>query len=444
MAVSVDLRGHFSYLFLQATTHSRDVPTQPIKTRIILRGQEPATHHIVVLEIASVAIAALMPDRPIMAYPRLPEPSSAELTLNNFQDIPISAVGLKCRAILAMRLDVPQLLLGPSGHRDWRGLALLVGLSCDEVELLKEQGKSPTASLLEQWDARSGQHLATVGRLMQHLMCLERYDVLEDTRAELRQDIEFYRKKQSGGHSDVVQGPIDKSSMRTPIYDAFVCYTSEDWPFVEVLVDKLESLGLRLFLPKRDLKAGVLQYSTFYELMEKWCKKTIIVFSPDFLRSQECRVQQRFIESINIEQAQQKLIPVIIKQCALDGTIRMISKINLCDDTSKLAEWGWKKLIESVRCQGNSLFVSAPHSCILPAAPSSPAIPASLVVSSVPTPRKLATAVHTRTHTKDVQDVIPATSSTKSKPGWLRFFGRKKASSVSSDSSGFQSMASPE
>lgn len=382
-----------------------------------------------------------MPDRQIMAYPQLPVQETAELAPSNFQDIPVTAVGLKCRAILSMRLDVPQLLLGPSGHRDWRGLALLAGFSCDEVELLKEQGKSPTASLLDLWDARLG---STVGRLVQHLMCLERYDVLDDIGAELRQDIEFYRRKQSAGYTDVIQVPNVKSSVRTPIYDAFVCYTSEDWPFVEMLIDKLESLGLRLFLPKRDLKAGVLQYSTFYELMEKWCRKTIIVFSPDFLQSQECRVQQRFIESINIEQAQQKLIPVVIKQCQLDGTVRMISKINLCDNTSKLAEWGWKKLIESVRCEGNSLFVSAPHSCILPAAPSSLAIPPSLVVSTVPTPRKSPTAVQTRTHVKDAQDVIATTGSTKSKSGWLRIFGRKKASSVSSDSSGFQSMASPE
>lgn len=236
-----------------------------------------------------------------MAYPQLPEQETAKLTPNNFQDVPIAAVGLKCRAILAMRLDVPQLLLGPSGHRDWRGLALLAGFSCDEVELLKERGKSPTASLLDQWDARISQHVSTVGRLVQHLMCLERYDVLDDIEAELRQDIEFYRRKQSGGYSDVIHPPTVRTSTRTPIYDAFVCYTSEDWPFVEVLIDKLESLGLRLFLPKRDLKAGVLQYSTFYELMEKWCRKTIIVFSPDFLQSQECRVQQRFIESINIE-----------------------------------------------------------------------------------------------------------------------------------------------
>uniref|UniRef100_A0A224Z3K7 Myeloid differentiation primary response protein myd88 n=1 Tax=Rhipicephalus zambeziensis TaxID=60191 RepID=A0A224Z3K7_9ACAR len=366
-----------------------------------------------------------MPDRQIMAYPQLPEQETAELTPNNFQDVPIAIVGLKCRAILAMRLDVPQLLLGPSGHRDWRGLALLAGFSCDEVELLKERGKSPTASLLDQWDTSP---VATVGRLLQHLMCLERYDVLDDIEGELRQDIALYRRKQSGGHSGVIHPPTVRST-RTPIYDAFVCYTSEDWPFVEVLIDKLESLGLRLFLPNRDLKAGVLQYSTFYELMEKWCRKTIIVFSPEFLESQECRVQQTFIESINNEQAHQKLIPVIVKHCVLKGTIQMISKINLCDNTPKQAEWNWIKLIESVRCDEKSMFVSAPTPFT--------SIPPSLVL---PPGKKPLTDVPTKTPVKDENQF---TSSTK-KTIWRRIFPSKKTSSVSSDSSGFQSMASPE
>ncbi|KAL3258956.1 hypothetical protein MRX96_016622 [Rhipicephalus microplus] len=371
-----------------------------------------------------------MPDRQIMAYPQLPKQETAELTPNNFQDVPIAVVGLKCRAILAMRLDVPQLLLGPSGHRDWRGLALLAGFSCDEVELLKERGKSPTASLLDEWDARP---VATVSLLVQHLMCLERYDVLDDIEAELRQDIEFYRRKQSGGISDVIRPPTVRS-IRTPIYDAFVCYTSQDWPFVEVLIEKLESLGLRLFLPNRDLKAGVLQYSTFYELMEKWCRKTIIVFSPEFLESQECRVQQTFIESINNEQAQQKLIPVIVKQCVLKGTIRMISKINLCDNTSKQAEWNWIKLIESVRCDGSSLFVRT-------SATTTPLIPPSLVMSTAPPSRHEAgeSCAH-----EDACQRRERVYEFNKKSGGKFLPPRKKTSSMSSDSSGFQSMGSPE
>lgn len=387
-------------------------------------------------------IAALMPDRLIMAYPQLPVANPDAPTLDDdYSDIPISAVGLRCRSVLSMRLDVPQLLLGPLGHRDWRGLALLVGFSCDEVELLREQGKSPTSLLLDKWEERSGSQQPTVGQLVQHLESLERYDVLDDTRAELRKDVEFYRQRESSGPRDVIQELKSWSSVRRPIYDAFVCYTVEDWSFVRRLVERLEPLGLRLFLPNRDLKAGVLQYSTFYELMEKWCRKTIIVFSPNFLQSQECRVQQRFIESINIEQAQQKLIPVVIRQCKLDGMIKMMSKINLCDDSNVQPEWGWTKLIESVRSCGDSRFISAHSLCTRPAMPPTlrlpapPSRPASVQASSTDP-----AAVRARTYTGGAESAVP-----KSKTRWFsNIFGRKKASSVSNASSGYASMAIPE
>lgn len=346
--------------------------------------------------------------------------------------------------MLSMRLDVPQLLLGPLGHRDWRGLALLVGFSCDEVELLREQGKSPTSLLLDKWEERSSSQQPTVGQLVKHLESLERYDILDDTRAELRKDIEFYRQRESSGPQDVIQKLKSQSSIRRPIYDAFVCYTAEDWWFVRELIERLEPLGLRLFLPNRDLKAGVLQYSTFYELMEKWCKKTIIVFSPNFLQSQECRVQQRFIESINIERVQQKLIPVIIKQCKLDGMIKMMSKINLCDDYNVQIEWGWTKLIESVRSPEDSCFITqsscAQHSVrsqLRLIAP--PSLPASCQASST-----RPVGVRARTRTSD-KESVNASVVPKSKTKWFsNLFGRKKASSVSNASSGFASMAVPE
>ncbi|XP_077507398.1 myeloid differentiation primary response protein MyD88-like [Amblyomma americanum] len=365
-----------------------------------------------------VRITTLMADGPIMAYPRLTVQDTAELTPDSCQDVPLSAVGLKCRSILAMRLDVPQLLLGPSGHRDWRGLALLTGFSCDEVEVLREQGKSPTASLLDQWEMRSSQHTATVGRLVEHLMCLERYDVLGATETELR----------------------------NPIYDAFVCYTSKDWPTVDVLVDRLESLGFRLFLPKRDLKAGLFKYPAFYEVMEKWCRKTIIAFSPHFLQSEECRAQQRFSESIHIGQRKQKLIPVIIKPCELDGTTRMFSKISLCDDGK--AEWGWNKLVESIRCRCDSVFVSAPHSCILPVSPSSLSAPSSPVPPPHPSSHPSSSCVRVTALADSKDDEAVVTTTAVNKSGVFRrlgnLFGRKVANSVSTASSGFQSMASVE
>ncbi|KAK8756401.1 hypothetical protein V5799_000897 [Amblyomma americanum] len=138
------------------------------------------------------------------------------------------------------------------------------------------------------------------------------------------------------------------------------------------------------------------------------------------------------------EQRQQKLIPVIVKPCELDGITRMFSKISLYDDT--VAEWGWNKLIESIRSRSESLLVSGRHSSILPAAPYSPSVlPLSLVRSAVlPTNTS---AMQASTYSKD-DDTIVTTTAVKKSGRFRRLgnlFAPKKAGRVPTGSSRFQS-----
>lgn len=350
-------------------------------------------------------------------------------------DIPLAVIGLRSLAILSSRLDVTQILVGPHGYRDWRGLAALAGFDRDSVELMGQRGESPTEALIDAWVAQSRKERVTLHLLIQNLVLLERFDVIDDVMPHLDHDVKLFRNKHSGDLPDSISDPLLKLPEGCPVYDAYVCYTAEDFPFVQTLVEKLErpELGIRLFLPERDLCAGVLKYNTFFQLMEKWCKKTIIIFSPEFLKSHECRMQQKFIESIEIEQAQQKLIPVVIKPCALDGMIRMISKINLCETASALSHWSWNNLISSIKSSGNGSFVQrAPSLCALRLAPSPPEV-------------RAPSATRARTPVAAPKAVEVASHSHKGKAKWLSgIFSRKKNNSVSSASSGFQSMATPE
>lgn len=350
-------------------------------------------------------------------------------------DVPLAVIGLRTLAVLSSRLDVTQILVGPHGYRDWRGLAALAGFDRDSVELMGQRGESPTEALIDAWTAQSRKERVTLYLLIQNLEVLERFDVIDDVKPHLDQDVKLYRSKHSGDLPDAVPESLLKLPEGCPMYDAYVCYTAEDFPFVQTLLEKLErpELGIRLFLPERDLCAGVLKYNTFFQLMEKWCRKTIIIFSPDFLKSHECRMQQKFIESIEIEQAQQKLIPVIIKPCTLDGMIKMISKINLCETASALSHWSWNNLISSIKSSGNSSFVERPpSSCTLRLATSASEV-------------KPRSATRTRTPATAPEVVEIASTPHKSKTRWLSgIFSRKKSNSVSSASSGFQSMAMPE
>ncbi|XP_064459776.1 myeloid differentiation primary response protein MyD88-like [Ornithodoros turicata] len=329
-----------------------------------------------------------------------------------WEDASLAAVGLRCRAVLAQRLDVTQLLVGPYGHRDWRGVAALAGFDRDNIQLLEERDGSPTEAFLDAWGAFGRRKPGNVRLLLQHLELLERFDVIDDIWSLLVSDVESFTRRQNESPLE----PLLPSIEDGPVYDAYVCYTEEDRPFVKTLIQRLETpeLGIRLFVRERDLQAGVLKYTTFYQLMEKWCRKTIIVLSPEFRKSRECCMQQKFAETIEIQKASQKLIPVIYKPCTLDssdGLLNMISKINFCKP--ELQDWGWNTLICSIKSTGQSSFVGQ--------SPQLTSIKAPNVPEELPIPELC--------------------TSTKQKAKWYRgLFNRRRSSSTAS--SGFQSMAS--
>lgn len=343
---------------------------------------------------------------------------------DTWNDAPLAAMGLQCRAILASCLDVTQLLVGPHGHRDWRGIAALAGFDRGSVQILEERDSSPTEALLDAWGNFGRKNRGNVRLLLQHLEVLERFDIIDDIWSLLVRDVESFRQKQAEPLLETPTGGV--------VYDAYVCYTEEDWPFVETLIERLETpdLGIRLFIPRRDMSAGVLKYQTFYQIIERWCRKMIIVLSPEFLQSHECQMQQRFAENVEIQQAQQKLIPVIYKPCKLDGLgglIQMKTKINFCKPEPH--EWGWRTLTCSIKSSGQSSFVTVqqPTRPLLTSSAKSTEEPE---VSAVP-PARMAPMAAEET-------------SSKQKTKWYHVgpFRRRKSSTSSTATSGFQSMSS--
>ena len=67
-----------------------------------------------------------------------------------------------------------------------------------------------------------------------------------------------------------------------PPIDALILYGSEDEEFVEYMVERMEKIGLRIFFPLRDLKAGMIEHATRSDIINKRCKKVVAVISPSF------------------------------------------------------------------------------------------------------------------------------------------------------------------
>uniref|UniRef100_A0A0K8RLC4 Putative death domain of p75 neurotophin receptor n=1 Tax=Ixodes ricinus TaxID=34613 RepID=A0A0K8RLC4_IXORI len=119
-------------------------------------------------------------------------------------DIPLAVIGLRSLAVLSSRLDVTQILVGPHGYRDWRGLAALAGFDRDSVELMGQRGESPTEALIDAWVAQSRKERVTLHLLIQNLELLERFDVIDDVMPHLDHDVKLFRNKHSGDLPDSI------------------------------------------------------------------------------------------------------------------------------------------------------------------------------------------------------------------------------------------------
>lgn len=138
-------------------------------------------------------------------------------------------------------------------------------------------------------------------------------------------------------------------------YDAYVSYVDSDLPFVQELCNYLEGpdINFRLFIRGRDLLMGSMEYADFTDLMEKQCNKLLLILSPDFLKSAECEFQTKFTLSLQIEEQQRRLIPIIHKRCdPLPPSIRYFSKIDLSKG-SQIPNWTWQKLVSSLLNDNN-------------------------------------------------------------------------------------------
>ena len=129
--------------------------------------------------------------------------------------------------------------------------------------------------------------------------------------------------------------------------------------FVRLLGEKLESpqIGLRLFIRDRDLKLGNWEYETFATLIERQCRRVIVVLSPDFLLCSDCKFQSQFATGLAIEKRSRILIPIIYKPCDMPSIIRMLTKINMTNvDMSKdIPVWTLNRLVMSIQDNSSHL-----------------------------------------------------------------------------------------
>lgn len=90
--------------------------------------------------------------------------------------------------------------------------------------------------------------------------------------------------------------------------DALCLYGNEDEKFAEYMVDRMEKMGLKIFFPPRDLRAGMIE-DAILDIIAKHCKKVVAIITPSFCSNNQ--ILPDVDSSINDYIKQRKLLPVM-------------------------------------------------------------------------------------------------------------------------------------
>ncbi|XP_018607004.1 myeloid differentiation primary response protein MyD88 [Scleropages formosus] len=270
----------------------------------------------------------------------------------DFDRVPLVALNVTVRKNLALYLNPRNAVAA-----DWQSLAEMMGFSYLEIQNYERQ-ENPTEKILEAWKGRCPD--ATVGKLLSMLRKVERHDVLLDLKITIEENCRRYLRELEAP----VQVPVvDSCQPRTEerkgitmgddplgnmpeLFDAFICYCQSDIEFVHEMIKQLEQSDrpLKLCVFDRDVLPGTSVCTIASELIEKRCKRMVVVISDDYLESDDCDFQTKFALSLCPGARTKRLIPVVYKPMKkpFPSILRFLT---ICDYTKPFAQgWFWKRL----------------------------------------------------------------------------------------------------
>ncbi|XP_048193314.1 myeloid differentiation primary response protein MyD88 isoform X1 [Perognathus longimembris pacificus] len=314
---------------------------------------------------APTAASPALTPAPDPALSQPPAPSSPSLcqgpALTPAQAaLPLAALNVSVRRRLALHLN-PRTPVAA----DWTALAEEMDFEYLEIRQL-ETRPNPTAALLDAWQVRPG---ASVGCLLRLLAKLGREDVLQELGPGVVEDCNKYIRKQQQLETEkpLQVARVDSSVPRTeeltgittlddPLgqtpecFDAFICYCPNDLQFVQEMIRQLEQTDhrLKLCVSDRDVLPGTCVWSIASELIEKRCRRMVVVVSDDYLQSKECDFQTKFALSLSPGAHQKRLIPIKYKPMKKEFP-SILRFITVCDYTNPCTKsWFWTRLAKAL------------------------------------------------------------------------------------------------
>ncbi|KAM3961812.1 myeloid differentiation primary response protein MyD88 [Aphomia sociella] len=273
--------------------------------------------------------------------------------------VPLKSLGYDFRTLSSCLLNSKKILPadGPDRlSRDWRGLASLINISNEVVESIYGLADK-TAKVIELWcQKRDG--TATLGKLMEYLQLIDRYDVYDDLQELIRRGrITVPKNNQVALNSNQLAEIDERDRMIThddrregvaQHYHAYVLFAEEDWEFVNELLTRMRAEGYKL-CTILDLEPGhETQYAPVAQLISERCHRIILVYSPEFLSSPANSFYTDYAQAVGIESKQRNIIPIIYRNCRLPVNLTYYYKLIYRPDGWSPYNF-WEKLSLSLR-----------------------------------------------------------------------------------------------
>ncbi|MEQ2185676.1 Myeloid differentiation primary response protein MyD88, partial [Goodea atripinnis] len=133
-------------------------------------------------------------------------------------------------------------------------------------------------------------------------------------------------------------------------FDAFICYCQSDFAFVHEMIRELEQTvyKLKLCVFDRDVLPGSCVWTITSELIERRCKRMVVVISDEYLDSDACDFQTKFALSLCPGARSKRLIPVVYKSMTkpFPSILRFLT---ICDYTRPCTQaWFWVRLAKAL------------------------------------------------------------------------------------------------
>ncbi|XP_074640117.1 myeloid differentiation primary response protein MyD88-like [Tubulanus polymorphus] len=305
---------------------------------------------------------------------------------NHLHDIPVSALNYLTRNILSNFLNVENPLVNISCGClvDYRGVAQCRGFDYYSIERFR-RSSDPMGEILEDWNKTTFHQpddpsTRSVQSLLDILEYLGREDVLYDLDKLkcLENDVRLYRDQvealrcreqarrnaicppQVPEISSTSENPAtedfhrytveDAHNNRITYYDAAVLFCDDPTDlaarFVHSMITHLEP-KVKLFIPSRDLLGGGYRGKVSCELIEKRCRRLVIIVTNGYMQSKECEFQTQYAHCLSPGATGKKILPVRLEDCPLEGVLKPITPIDFCRPDCRV--WFWDRLYASIK-----------------------------------------------------------------------------------------------